>query len=112
MVPVPWVLFGIGAASVLVSIPLVLRKVPRNHWYGIRVRKAFVSDDNWYAINAVGGWLFILFGTFLMAVGWFSRGIAPAPDSVWAPVFMVIPLLALIPVILMINLLARRLPDK
>jgi hypothetical protein len=43
-----FVLFG-------VSWPLVRRKIPRNHFYGIRIREAFASADRWYEVNAIGG---------------------------------------------------------
>jgi hypothetical protein len=37
-----------------VSIPLMLGWIPRNGFYGIRVREAFASDASWYAINRLG----------------------------------------------------------
>lgn len=39
---------------VFVSIPLVLGLIPRNGFYGIRVREAFASDASWHAINRLG----------------------------------------------------------
>jgi hypothetical protein len=39
---------------ILVSLPLVFGLIPRNGFYGIRVREAFASDANWYAINRLG----------------------------------------------------------
>jgi cadmium resistance protein CadD (predicted permease) len=39
---------------IFVSIPLVLGWIPRNGFYGIRVREAFASDASWYAINRLG----------------------------------------------------------
>lgn len=44
-----------GFVLFCVSWPLICRKIPRNHFYGIRIREAFVSADRWYEINAVGG---------------------------------------------------------
>jgi hypothetical protein len=94
------------------SIPLILRKVPMNRAYGIRTRKAFASESNWYAVNAYGGKLFLGLGLFLVAFGCFGGGLAPEPTSLWAPVFMIVPLLALVPVFVLINAFARRLPDR
>ena len=39
---------------IFVSLPLVLGLIPRNGFYGIRVREAFASDASWYAINRLG----------------------------------------------------------
>lgn len=39
---------------ILVSLPTGLGLIPRNGFYGIRVREAFASDASWYAINRLG----------------------------------------------------------
>jgi len=39
---------------ILVSVPLVFGLIPRNGFYGIRVREAFASEASWYAINRLG----------------------------------------------------------
>lgn len=54
---------------VLISIPLVYRKVPMNRWYGFRLKKSFRSDEDWYAINAYGGKQMILWTPLLFASG-------------------------------------------
>jgi hypothetical protein len=112
IVPIPEVHVGLGLVTVAVSIPLVLGKVPRNRAYGIRVRKAFVSERNWYEINAYGGKLFLVFGLFLLGFGFLTKDLAPPPTSLWAPVFLAVPLLAIVPVIALIHAFARRLPDR
>jgi SdpI/YfhL protein family len=112
IVPIPTVHTGIGLLIALISVPLVLRKVPMNHAYGVRVPKAFVSDENWYEINAYGGKLLLGFGVFLVVVGWLGRDLAPPPTSPWAPVWLVVPLLVLVPVLGRVNAFARRLPDR
>ncbi len=112
IVPIPYVHVGLGALIALISIPLVLRKVPMNHLYGVRIAKAFVSDENWYEINAYGGKLLLGFGLFLIAFAVIGRNAAPPPTSPWAPVWLVAPLLALAPVIARIYAFARRLPER
>jgi len=109
-VPIPYVLVGLGLVMIAVSIPLVLRLIPMNRAYGIRTRKAFASEDNWYELNAFGGKVFLFFGLFLVVVGFVGREIAPPPTSIWAPVFMVVPLLGLVPVFVLIYAHGRRLP--
>jgi len=109
-VPIPYVHIGLGLAVVLVCLPLVLGKVQMNRAYGIRVPEAFASERNWYALNAYGGKLFLAFGLFLIAFGFLSRGIAPSPASLWAPVFLIVPLPAVVPAIVLVKRYAARLP--
>lgn len=111
IVPIPWVLMGIGTTTMIISVPLILRMIPMNRAYGIRVRKAFNSDRHWYEINAYGGkWLFI-FGVAVLSFGYATRKVAPAPSSLWAPVFLVVPLLTVLPILALINNFARRFPS-
>jgi uncharacterized membrane protein len=53
------VLFFVWIASGLlligVSVPLILKKVPPNQWYGFRVPKTLSSDRIWYEANRVAG---------------------------------------------------------
>lgn len=70
----PSVLFGLinlGSAVLLivVSVPLVLRKVRMNTLYGVRIKKSFSSDANWYAINEYGGKQLIFWSIPLILVG-------------------------------------------
>jgi uncharacterized membrane protein len=45
---------------ILVAIPLILRKVPRNPVYGFRTRKTLSDDYNWYESNAYFGRWFVV----------------------------------------------------
>ena len=112
IVPIPYVHCGIGLLMALVSVPLIRRKVPMNRVYGIRVSKAYISEHNWYEINAYGGKLLFVFGIFLLAYGWFSLDFVPPPTSPWTPVFLILPLLVLVPVLAMFNAFIRRLPER
>ncbi|MHC1724416.1 MAG: SdpI family protein [Syntrophobacteraceae bacterium] len=112
IVPIPYVHYGIGLLTALLSIPLILRKIPMNHLYGIRIQKAFVSQRNWYEINAYGGKLLLVFGFFLLACGRVGQDFAPPPTSFWAPVFIVFPLLGIVPVLALIKAFSRQLPDQ
>jgi uncharacterized membrane protein len=112
IVPIPYVHMAIGALIVVLAVPLLLRRVPMNHAYGVRVREAFVSQRNWYDVNAFGGKCLLIVGLFLLAVGYLGRALAPSPRSAWAPVYLLVPLLALIPAVAVIRSYARRLPDR
>ena len=47
-----WVL---PVITIAISIPLVLRKVPPNVWYGFRTRKTLSDTSIWYEANFRGG---------------------------------------------------------
>ena len=44
---------ALGPVLLLLSIPLLLRWVPRNHVYGFRIAATLRSDDVWYDANAL-----------------------------------------------------------
>lgn len=112
-IPIPYVHAGMGALLAVLSVPLILGKVPMNHGYGIRIRKAFVSEANWFAVNRFGGVVFLVLGLLLTTFSFVSAGMAPSPRSIWAPIFLVIPLVvgALVAT-LAIGIYAGTLPDK
>ena len=60
---------GCAGLIIVLAIPLVQRKVRMNRWYGIRIKKAFASDENWYRINAYGGKRLVLWALVLAAIG-------------------------------------------
>jgi uncharacterized membrane protein len=45
---------------VIIAIPLILRKVPRNVVYGFRTRATLGNDFVWYEANAYFGRLFLI----------------------------------------------------
>ena len=47
---------------VLLSIPLILGKVPPNPWYGFRVRRTLTDAGVWYAANRYSGWWMLAAG--------------------------------------------------
>jgi hypothetical protein len=46
---------GIAFLIILVSLPLIKRKIKMNGFYGVRIKKSYESEKNWYNINAYGG---------------------------------------------------------
>jgi len=112
LVPIPYVHAGIGLVMALTSIPLILRRVPMNHYYGIRIRKSLASAENWYTLNAFAGKLVLLYGMLLLVFGIMTQTVAPAPSSLWAPVFLLVPLVGLVLVFLLIVFYARGLPES
>ena len=50
-------IFG-GSLLILLSIPLILRKIPPNPLYGFRTGWTMEDPDLWYSVNAYAGkWL-------------------------------------------------------
>ncbi len=50
IVPIPYVHCGIGLVTALLSLPLVLRKIPMNHAYGIPIQFSWsrkLHGDHW-----------------------------------------------------------------
>ena len=58
-----------GFVFILVSVPLVRRKIPMNRLYGFRFARSYASDDNWYRINAYGGRQLIRWSVLLIFAG-------------------------------------------
>ena len=53
---------GVGALFVVLGIPLIRRKVPPNHWYGMRVRQTLENEAVWYPANEYAGWQLLWLG--------------------------------------------------
>ena len=41
--------------NIVISLPLVLKLIPLNRWYGFRTRKTLSNPDVWYEANYKGG---------------------------------------------------------
>jgi hypothetical protein len=59
----------LAVTLIVISIPLIKRKVSMNKVYGVRIKKAFESEENWYKINAYGGKQLILWSLPLVLLG-------------------------------------------
>lgn len=59
----------VGLLIIIISLPLARRKVPMNRVYGVRLKKSFESEENWYTINAYGGRLLIGWSIRLVLIG-------------------------------------------
>jgi hypothetical protein len=70
-------LIGLGLILIAVSVPLLLGKVKMNSVYGFRMRKAFESEENWYAINSYGAKALIRWSFVIMAAGIACLSIEP-----------------------------------
>jgi hypothetical protein len=59
---------ALGPILILVSIPLLLRWVPRNRFYGFRIPSTLRSDSVWYDANALCARHMITLGVLMVAL--------------------------------------------
>lgn len=104
-----------ATVCIVVSVPLMKGYVKMNGWYGIRIKKAFKSDENWYKINAYGGKRFIIWSLLLVITGVASFFIPVDPErgkdaeKLLAGLLLAAPALVMIPPIIEIMLYSRKL---
>jgi SdpI/YhfL family protein len=81
---------ALSALMILVAIPLALRRVPPNRWYGLRIPATFADRDVWYTANARMGRELAWLGAVLLAVA-LVLDLAPAQagDTWWRPLVFV-----------------------
>jgi hypothetical protein len=58
-----------GTLSLLVSLPLIKRKIPRNSFYGMRFPQFYQSEEAWLKINTFGGKQMLQWSLLLIASG-------------------------------------------
>ena len=59
----------VGLLFVAVSIPLILRRIKPNPWYGFRTPKTLGSEYIWYEANAHSGSLMLVAGLVTAGAG-------------------------------------------
>ena len=75
----------------VLSMPLILRRVPRNAFYGFRTRKTLSSDAVWYPANVFAGQALALASVAAAGLVW----LVPADAPEWLPeVVLVVAVLA------------------
>jgi hypothetical protein len=86
----PLVNIGIALLIALLSIPLILRRVPMNSLYGVRFRESFKSDGAWFAINEYGGKALLLSTLPILIYGIWGQFARPDHYFISATFLMVI----------------------
>lgn len=97
---------GTGLLFILLSIPLALRRIPMNTWYGYRFKKAFMSNDLWYNINAYGGKQMIRWSSPLTIMSVAIFFLMDVPGSLVAQIAVSVCLLVIFPIINIMGTLA------
>lgn len=68
-VVIPSVVTFIGMFLFVLALPLWLRMVPVNRFYGLRIPSVMVSDERWYAANAYAGQVFLVWSLVTLTAG-------------------------------------------
>lgn len=69
-----WAGFGVTLLLIAMSLPMALRLVPLNRFYGLRVPAAYVSEQQWLLMNQVSGISMVAGGLVMLALGlWLLR---------------------------------------
>ena len=77
---------ALSALFVGIAIPLVLRRIPPNRWYGLRVPATLTDERVWYEANVVAGWDFIRVGVVTFLAGLLFMLLSPALVGERSPV--------------------------
>jgi uncharacterized membrane protein len=56
------VVYILPGLAVVLGIPMALRLIPPNRFYGYRTRKTLSSEDIWYRANRGFGWSLVIAG--------------------------------------------------
>lgn len=65
MNPVALVNLLAAVVVIVISVPLIRRKVKMNYWYGVRIPATFASEEAWFDINHYAGRLLLIWGLVL-----------------------------------------------
>jgi len=57
--------------NVAVAVPLALRKVPPNRWYGFRTKRTLSDTQFWYEVNSRGGMNLVVASAIALAARFF-----------------------------------------
>lgn len=85
---------------IAISIPLITNKVPMNKIYGIRFKQSFESQERWYQINRYGGRQLVVWSIPILLLGVAAFFLPLADRPFWIAVFLMAPLIHLIPVVI------------
>lgn len=102
-------LVGTSVLAVLIFLPLWLGRVKMNWLYGVRITKAFESDELWLEINRYGGRLFVIWSVLLLVIGIVSIIIPYPEDGIVPPVVSLTPVIIYLIAAIQTYLYSRKL---
>ena len=86
-----------GLMVIAISIPLLLEQIGINRWYGIRFKKSYESEENWYAINKFGAKRLIIWSIPVVFLGIAAFFIPIEGNGALAKLYIITPMLLIIP---------------
>ncbi|MDW5563128.1 MAG: SdpI family protein [Methanomassiliicoccus sp.] len=89
----------VGLLLFAVAVPLIRGKVGMNHWYGVRVRQSFESEEKWYKINRYGGRQLMIWGLIIAAMGAVGAFVDMDERTEMLLLFALVPLLVFVPAV-------------
>jgi uncharacterized membrane protein len=98
----------LGLLLIAVCIPLAKRKIKMNLWYGMRLPKAFKSEENWYKINEYGGRQFIYWSVPVVLFGVIMLFLPPVAAG-WLLLIMLLPVVFMLAPIIKLFIYSSRL---
>ncbi len=101
-----------GILLLLLSIPLIQRRIPMNPFYGVRVRAAFESSERWYQINERGGRLLRAAACVIIPVGVAGLFLPPERLDAYAWTSLAVSITALGAALFRLGLWVRTLPPS
>ena len=87
---------GSGLLILLLSIPLILRRVPPNALYGVRTRASFHSESDWYRINQLGGRYLAVSSLIIIVTGVVGFFMLPSSQVAYSTAATVVTLLSVL----------------
>jgi len=93
--------FAAPAVVALVNIPLLLGRVPPNHWYGFRTQKTLSSPTVWYAANRFAGRLMTITAAVAILVNLLVMGLLPS----WQNARLILVMASVLPALLVASAL-------
>ena len=98
-----------GGIFILISLPLLKGSVKMNNWYGVRFRKAFESDENWFKINKYGSQQLIKWSALLVLIGVITIFVPFGKSQTLVIAVSFLPILIVIPPVIKTYRFARKL---
>lgn len=90
----------IAMVTALLSIPLIRGEMPMNSFYGVRFKKSYESDENWYRINKYGGRQLIIWSAVLALMGIVTIFLPIEKESLLCFPAALAPLILLVPAVI------------
>ncbi|HUJ18404.1 MAG TPA: SdpI family protein [Nitrospirota bacterium] len=89
----------VGILVIALCLPLLKNKIGMNYFYGVRFRKSFKPDENWYKINRFGARRMIIWSVVIIIIGMLSLIIPVGARKSLHPLLARSPLIFIIPTI-------------